>query len=157
MMLYWVVLISMASITLAAPHEKLVKKQVERSTLPKYKHVGCYKDEGNRAIPTLEGTDIRLDGDYSTRSNPIQKCAEVARDLGYSMFAVQDGGWCASSANAENTFAIYGASSLCSNGEGGAWANDVYRLIDEGRKTIFVHLQIFATTVIFVTSHVILL
>ena len=43
------------------------------------------------------------------------------------MFAVQDGGWCASSALAAKTFNKYGKSSVCpSDGEGGPWANQVY-------------------------------
>ncbi|XP_006821926.1 uncharacterized protein LOC102805987 [Saccoglossus kowalevskii] len=113
MMLCWVVLILMASVTLAAPHKKLVERQVGRSAQPQYELVGCYRDTSDRAIPTLEGTDIRLDGNYGTRANPIQKCAEVAKDLGYSMFAVQNGGWCASSADAANTYNKYGTSSAC--------------------------------------------
>ena len=49
---------------------------------------------------------------------------------GYSMFAVQNGGWCASSRLAEETFNKYGRSSACrSDGEGGPWANQVYELI----------------------------
>ena len=48
---------------------------------------------------------------------------------GYSMFAVQNGGWCASSRLAEETFNKYGRSSACrSDGEGGPWANQVYEL-----------------------------
>ena len=43
------------------------------------------------------------------------------------MFAVQDGGWCASSATADKTFDKHGASSACGfDGEGGPGANQVY-------------------------------
>ena len=43
------------------------------------------------------------------------------------MFAVQNGGWCASSALAAKTFNKYGKSSVCpSDGGGGPWANQVY-------------------------------
>lgn len=43
------------------------------------------------------------------------------------MFAIQDGGWCATSASAAKTFNRYGKSSACkSDGEGGPWANQVY-------------------------------
>ena len=45
------------------------------------------------------------------------------------MFAVQNGGWCASSATAEKTFDKYGKSSDCKkDGKGGGWANDVYTI-----------------------------
>ena len=44
------------------------------------------------------------------------------------MFAIQDGGWCASSATARKTFNKYSKSDACRQGEGGGWANDVYVL-----------------------------
>ena len=94
-----------------------------------YEAVGCYADTANRAIPTLEGKDSILDGPYKNRKNAIAKCAAAARRRGFAMFAVQDGGWCAASATAEQTFDKYGKSSRCQNdGEGGPWANDVYVL-----------------------------
>ena len=97
------------------------------SLSPDYRTIGCYKDTSNRAIPTLEGADAILDGSYSSRKNPIAKCAVAAMRRGYSMFAVQNGGWCAASATAPQTFDKYGKSSSCrSDGEGGGWANQVY-------------------------------
>ena len=43
------------------------------------------------------------------------------------MFAVQNGGWCASSAGASSTYDKYGVSGDCrADGEGGPWANQVY-------------------------------
>ena len=94
-----------------------------------YKNVGCYKDTSSRAIPTLEGKDLILDGQYSSRKNAIAKCALAARKRGYRMFAIQDGGgWCASSATARKTFNKYGKSDACRQGEGGGWANDGYAL-----------------------------
>ena len=89
--------------------------------------LGCYKDMVPRAIPTVEGTSIILDGGYWTRENPMAKCAMVARRRGFHMFALQDGGWCATSHTAEKTFDKYGKSSGClSNGEGGNLANNIY-------------------------------
>ena len=102
-----------------------------------YKNVGYYKDTSSLAIPTLEGNDTILDGQYSSRKNPIAKCALAARKKGYRMFAIQDGGWCSSSATAGKTFNKYGKGDACRQGEGGAWpwANDVYIL--QGQWTIF--------------------
>ena len=92
-----------------------------------YESIGCYRDTGNRAILPLEGKDSILDGAYWTRKNPIAKCAAAAMRRGYSMFAVQHGGWCAASATAGNTFYKYGKATACgSDGEGGPWANQVY-------------------------------
>ena len=105
----------------------LLTSGVLPSLSPDYRTIGCYKDTSNRAIPTLEGADAILDGSYSSRKNPIAKCAVAAMRKGYSMFAVQDGGWCAASATAPQTFDKNGKSSSCrSDGEGGGWANQVY-------------------------------
>ena len=50
-----------------------------------------------------------MDRKYNVRKNAIAKCAVAAIRAGYSMFGVQDGGWCASSASAPQTFDKYGA------------------------------------------------
>ena len=96
-----------------------------------YKSVGCYNDTSARAIPSLEGSDPILDGsDYFRRENPIAKCAVAAMRKGYSMFAVQNGGWCAASATAPKTFDKYGKTHDCEDdGEGGPWANLVYSFL----------------------------
>lgn len=92
-----------------------------------YKNVGCYKDTSSHAIQPLEGEDIVLDEPYSCRTNPIAKCAVAAIRAGYSMFAVQDGGWCAACATAPQEYDKYGKSTACkADGEGGPMANQVY-------------------------------
>ncbi|XP_035682627.1 uncharacterized protein LOC118420028 [Branchiostoma floridae] len=92
-----------------------------------YQSLGCWKERPNRAIPSLEGTDPRLDDSYGARSNPVEKCYQVAHSRGFTVFAVQNGGQCFGSANGHNTFFKYGRSSACGvDGEGGPWANDVY-------------------------------
>ena len=80
-----------------------------------------------------------MDGSYSSRTNPIAKCAVAAMRAGYSMFAVQDGGWCAASATALQTYDKYGKSTACKDdGEGGSWANQVYELKSKS-KTYLLH------------------
>nr|XP_006811452.1 PREDICTED: mucin-5AC-like [Saccoglossus kowalevskii] len=102
------------------------------NTSCEYQHIGCFGDSSVRAIPTLEGTDQRLDGVYSSRINAIEKCASVARDNGYAMFAIQNGGWCASGCTACQTYATYGPSVACAgDGKGGGYANDVYIFVDQ--------------------------
>ena len=51
---------------------------------------------------------------------------------GYSMFAVQDGGQCAASVTALQTFDKYGKSTACkAEGEGGPSVNQVYLIKGE--------------------------
>ncbi|XP_015775212.1 PREDICTED: uncharacterized protein LOC107353382, partial [Acropora digitifera] len=90
--------------------------------------IGCYRDTARRAIPPLEGKSRLLRGYYRRRPYALQKCAVASNTKGYSMFALQHGGWCASSKRAYATFRRYGKSNKCRNGKGGPWANDVYVL-----------------------------
>ncbi|XP_066287702.1 uncharacterized protein [Branchiostoma lanceolatum] len=94
--------------------------------------LGCWTDRSSRAIQPLEGTDPLLSDAYQSRQQPLEKCYTVSRGLGYSVFALQNGGWCASTATAQDTYQRYGASSACAaDGEGGGYANEVYQIIDE--------------------------
>ena len=93
-------------------------------------NLGCWKDTGDRAIQSLEGKHDLLQGYYAFRSHPYDKCLEVARSLGYDVFALQDGGQCFSASNADLTYTKFGESSFCeSDGEGGPWANEVYKIV----------------------------
>ncbi|XP_020631488.1 uncharacterized protein LOC110068453 [Orbicella faveolata] len=92
------------------------------------KGLGCFRDTGRRAISTLEGRSRLLKGHYRRRRYAIQKCALAAKRRGYSVFAVQHQGWCASARHAYRTYGKYGRSNRCRNGKGGPWANDVYVL-----------------------------
>ncbi|CAH1249624.1 Hypp8651 [Branchiostoma lanceolatum] len=92
-----------------------------------YTNLGCWRDTRNHAIPTLEGTDPRLDGVYWARGKATEKCYQVALSRGFPVFAVQAGGYCSGSADAHNTYKKYGPSTACaSDGEGGPRANEVY-------------------------------
>ncbi|XP_048580138.1 uncharacterized protein LOC5520382 [Nematostella vectensis] len=93
-----------------------------------YERLGCYKDAALAAIDTLEGLDPILDGSPSVRTHAIRKCALVAVNRGYTVFAVQDGGKCMSADDAHLTYFKYGTSSSCVDGKGGVLANDVYVL-----------------------------
>ena len=62
------------------------------------------------------------------------------------MFAVQHGGWCAATATAPQTFDKYGKSTACrSDGEGGAWANQVYVIKGKCLSTKSVNLRVKST------------
>ena len=89
----------------------------------------------------MEGQDSNLDGSYSSRHDAIEKCYQAAKKRGFQLFAVQNGGWCASSASAFKTFNKYGKSSACkSDGKGGPWANQVYYIT--GKETVATPLQL---------------
>ncbi|KAI8498912.1 hypothetical protein Bbelb_233650 [Branchiostoma belcheri] len=98
-----------------------------------YRSLGCWADTDVRAIPTLEGTDPRLDGGYQQRNDSVEKCYQVALSRGFAVFAVQNGGWCAGSDTASQGYSKYGPSTACGrDGEGGPWANQVYEIILTG-------------------------
>ena len=92
-----------------------------------FKHVGCWKVTTRHAIPTLEGKDVRLQGNYRTREYAIDLCYKAAKARGYHIFALQNGGWCAGM-KGSTRYQKYGKSSNCKNGRGGYWANDVYQI-----------------------------
>ncbi|KAI8517186.1 response to nematode [Branchiostoma belcheri] len=95
-----------------------------------YTTLGCWRDTSDRALPTLEGTDLLLDGGhYHERTRAIEKCYQVARSRGFTVFAVQHGGSCFGSADGHNTYNKYGPTTACAaDGEGGPWANQVYKI-----------------------------
>ena len=100
-----------------------------------FSSLGCFRDDDeNRAVPTIEGTHPLLKDSFLTRENAVEKCAEVTRSRGWNVFAVQDGGWCASSPTAHLTYKKYGAAINCVDGKGGMFANDVY--IIDGKVTL---------------------
>nr|XP_039270505.1 uncharacterized protein LOC120345152 [Styela clava] len=97
-------------------------------------YIGCYKEEtpwrGNRIVTTAEGRFPTVTGNYEARTNAIEKCAKVAWCLGYKVFVLQAGGWCATSANAHKVYGKYGSSTACAqDGEGYHWTNAVYMII----------------------------
>ena len=44
--------------------------------------LGCWKDTGNRAIPTIEGQDPLLKDSYQSRTNAKEKCLQATLKLG---------------------------------------------------------------------------
>ena len=56
------------------------------------------------------------------------KCADTAKELGYKVFALQNGGQCFTSEDAEKSYSKYGLSDKCRDGIGGPLVSDVYTL-----------------------------
>lgn len=70
-----------------------------------------------------------LDGRWWRRKDAIQKCVEAAYKRGYNIIAVQAGGQCFGSRDAEKTYKKYGRAWRCRNkGKGGPWSNRVFRI-----------------------------
>ncbi|XP_035700339.1 uncharacterized protein LOC118432826 [Branchiostoma floridae] len=108
---------------------QICEVEVFAETVSKYISLGCWRDSYTRALPTLEGSDARLDGSYGSRQNPIEKCYQAASSRGFTVFAVQNGGQCFGSADGLNTFNRHGSSTACAaNGKGGPWGNNVYKI-----------------------------
>lgn len=85
-----------------------------------YIAIGCYKDRRKRAVGRMIASYRRL------RRRAIYRCYRKARRLGYTVFALQNGGECFSGSRAHRTYMRYGLSKRCRNGIGGPWANNVY-------------------------------
>ena len=62
-------------------------------------------------------------------SKSIEKCKKIAFSEGYEVFGVQATGQCHTGPRAHLTYNKYGESSSCVNGQGGPWANTVYRIV----------------------------
>ena len=96
----------------------------------------------------LEGKDDRLKPTYykpnpiqvpaKDRDTPIHTCYEVARDRGYNYFGVNNGGWCLGSFDAEFTFKKHGKYTTCKDGKGGQWGSDVYFILEDTSKSIYI-------------------
>lgn len=94
--------------------------------LHQYKHVGCFYDKADRAMPRKPA-----DGRLMTFKDKINLCYLDASKSGYTVFSMQYGGQCFSGPDAENTYAKYGLSGACASGTGGVWSNDVYKIYEE--------------------------
>ena len=91
-----------------------------------YSKLGCFNDTQARVIPSLEGQDPVLDGNYTTRHDVIRKCALGATRRGNQVFAVMGDGQCASGPDTDKNFVKFGyGKSECSTMEA---SNDVYIL-----------------------------
>ena len=108
--------------------EIAAKKNLDNGPKDLYKAVGCFADQGNRAIPLIEGSDVLISGDYKTRPGAIDLCYKISKQRGMKYFGVQDGGHCAAG-NDLNSAKKYGPAGNCSVGKGGPWANDVYEVV----------------------------
>lgn len=98
-----------------------------------YTSLGCWKDRTKHAIPSLEQDHthpiLSHTSKFKRRKSGILKCLELARSLGFTVFALQNGGECLSSSTAQITYKKFGTSTDCKkDGKGGPFANQVYQI-----------------------------
>ena len=66
--------------------------------------------------------------------------------MGYMVFVVQDGGWCASSHNAESLYNRHGLATDCINGVGNVGSSDVYKItLKEGKHLKYINISLLYT------------
>ena len=88
-----------------------------------YAPIGCYADKPARAVPNMDKSVGG--GNYKARKDAVKKCFNMAAKKGLTVFAIQDGGWCAAGKDLAAA-KKYGKSTACKGGKGGPWANSVY-------------------------------
>ena len=106
-------------------------------------NLGCWKDTGgDRAIQPIEREHDLLKDSYGSRTDAYKKCLKATLSFGYRVFALQDGGWCASAADAEETYKKHGESNAClEDGEGAPVANQVYKITFHGGYKLFLGIK----------------
>ena len=91
--------------------------------------MGCWKDTADRAIQPVEKQFPALQDNYWTRAEPLGKCLAATMCLSNNVFSLQNGGWCATTGDAQDTYQKFGASAACKpDGAGGPWGNQVYKI-----------------------------
>ena len=78
-----------------------------------YTYKGCYRDNGSRAIPSMQG-----------HVSSVSQCAQIAESRNQNVFGVQYGGECWTGLDEQSAYK-YGATSSCPT-LGGTWTNQVY-------------------------------
>ena len=103
-----------------------------------FAHLGCYGDNKIRAIPIREDIVAVFDGPVHTnRVKAIEKCAFAAKKRGFGIFGVQYGGQCATGTDEEAIYDKYGPATVCQDGKGGGYANDVYVVLFAGNRKLY--------------------
>ena len=72
-----------------------------------FRKLGCLEDSQARAVPSLEGQDPVLDGDYTTRQDAVRKCALAAKKREHKAFVVMSDGQCSSGTDTAKSFAKF--------------------------------------------------
>jgi len=123
--------------------EKIEKeKEVADAFIPgannAYNLIGCFKDD--------HWTRAFYDNAKRFHRDSVQSCADYAKRLGNSLFALQDGSECWTSGVNTAKYALYGESDKCNNDKGGPYANSVYQLGPLNRNTKWLSIGCYKDT-----------
>ncbi|XP_065667890.1 uncharacterized protein LOC100197784 isoform X3 [Hydra vulgaris] len=104
-----------------------IKSQIKKQG--SFRDIGCWADYSHdSSILKLEAKHDSLKDSFMNRVNAIEKCAIVANNFQYNVFAIQDGGMCLSGPHFHLTYSKDGLATNCVDGKGGRLANSVYEL-----------------------------
>merc|ERR1712176_649244 len=103
-----------------------------------------------------EGTYERLDGSFKKRSEAVNKCFVVARDLGFHFFALADRGRCWAGYN--DNYKVYEKSKRCPPlGKGFCGVANVYIIVETDIKDSTVDTETNPdTTIVIPTTNTII-
>jgi len=96
-------------------------------------HIGCYYvPRFSRALGLLEGLTPDLSDNPFTRTDPIRKCGQAARNFSFTLFAVS-AKYCISGSNRLSDYQ-YVETTFCRDGVGGYvsgyFVMDVYQIVN---------------------------
>lgn len=107
--------------------------QFEKSNIPEFKPVGCFRDSGRRPRPLPKLiANLRGGIDWYNLNKTIAECAHRVSVTGFRYFGVQFYGECWSGMNAQSTYDKQGTSTRCIYGVGRRKANFVYAFLEKG-------------------------
>lgn len=108
-------------------HSTSTEHELEKSNVPEFKPVGCFRDGGRRPRPLPKLiANFRGDIDWLNLNNTIAECARRVSEKGFRYFGLQFYGECWSGMNAHRTYNKQGTSTRCIYGVGRKKANFVY-------------------------------
>ena len=96
--------------------------------------LGCWKDDNPPALTSLE--QYFKNDPYITRENAIINCYAEAKQRGYKLFALKNGGECFAS-NTYDAYMQHGRSPICLvDGKGGLGYFAAYEIITGNNTTL---------------------
>ena len=110
-----------------------------------YISLGCWRDCSDGTIIGKDCSDRAIQGNLGDIAQDlgVQGCYKWTRNKGYTVFGVQYGGQCYTTATAEETYDKYGSGRGCSSaGTGAGWLNEVYKITSTRGKQILPILMI---------------
>lgn len=124
----FVLIVATCQILYSRPQLYIVVNGIFFSSLTAVTQLGCWTNNLTMSIiPSVEQHTQSLADPYKLRTAALRKCADVASVLGYTAFALMDGGKCLTGPTANQIYSNNGRSSDCGYyGKGGLTGMSVY-------------------------------